>query len=290
VDFQAFKKYLNKYLKLFRFRLHAFCLLSNHFHLLLENTDIPALSEFMRRLLTAYTVYYNRRQERHGHLFQGRFKSLIVDKTEYLISLSRYIHLNPDPASKSVDLESYEGSSLRYYVKGREPAWLYTKEILSWFNGDRMKYAQYVREDLNQEITWTVHSQRFIGGKDFVQRIKNRLQSKIGDKALPNHEDIEIERSARIIDMVAKHFGVNGNKIKVARSARGSMKKARQAAIFLFREHLPWPLWKIATHLNLKNQDTVLYHLRMIEKDKEILRDMSILSEMASNIQIYSVD
>ena len=113
-EMDKFLGYLEKYSKIFNFRIHAWCLMPNHFHLLLESTDQARLSELMRRLLTAYTIFCNRRRGRHGHLFQGRFKSFVVDKSEYLLELSRYIHLNPARMKKQVDPEIYYGSSLRF--------------------------------------------------------------------------------------------------------------------------------------------------------------------------------
>ena len=77
-----------------RFVVHAYCLMTNHFHLLLRVKDIP-LSKFMRRLLTGYAVTFNLRHNRSGHLFQNRYKSIVCDEEEYLLELVRYIHLNP---------------------------------------------------------------------------------------------------------------------------------------------------------------------------------------------------
>lgn len=130
-DREKFLKYMSRYLDIFEFRLHTFCILANHFHLFSESTQRPVLSEFMRRLLTANTVYLNRRGGRHGHLFQGRFKSHIVKKFFYLLALSRYIHLNPARLAKTWEPDRFAGSSLLCYINGREPQYLYTKEILS---------------------------------------------------------------------------------------------------------------------------------------------------------------
>ena len=75
-------------------RLHAFVLMSNHFHLIVE-TPKANLSEFIRQFNISYTCYYNRLHGRIGHLYQGRFKAIVVDKDSYLLELSRYVHLNP---------------------------------------------------------------------------------------------------------------------------------------------------------------------------------------------------
>ena len=79
---------------LFEMRLYLYCLMSNHVHLVL-GTPRANLSRFMQRLETAYTVYFNHRHRRCGHLFQGRFGSVLVEEDEYMLKLSRYVHLNP---------------------------------------------------------------------------------------------------------------------------------------------------------------------------------------------------
>src|SRR5918992_1386893 len=85
---------LRSALEIFSVRVHAYVLMSNHFHLIIE-TPKANLSKFMRQFNISYTGYYNRRHRRSGHLYQGRFKAVVVDKDSYLLELSRYVHLNP---------------------------------------------------------------------------------------------------------------------------------------------------------------------------------------------------
>ena len=93
-DFRKFLAYLKKAKEKFNFYLYAYCLLDNHYHLLLE-TSQANLSQIMQYLNTAYTIYYNTKHKRHGHLFQGRFKSILIEADSYFAELTRYIHLNP---------------------------------------------------------------------------------------------------------------------------------------------------------------------------------------------------
>ncbi len=90
----GFFRYLVQSINIYSIKFYSYVLMSNHFHLLLE-TPKANLSEFMRKFNITYTGYYNRRHDRVGHLYQGRYKSVLVDKNEYLSVLSRYIHLNP---------------------------------------------------------------------------------------------------------------------------------------------------------------------------------------------------
>ncbi len=93
-DRSIFIEILGRSTKTYNIRLYSYVLMKNHFHLLLE-TPLGNLGEFMRHFNITYTGYFNRRHKRSGHLYQGRYKSLVVDKNEYLSVLSRYIHLNP---------------------------------------------------------------------------------------------------------------------------------------------------------------------------------------------------
>src|SRR5438876_6091110 len=93
-DREIFLERLRGSLGIYQAILHAYVLMSNHFHLIVE-TPKANLSEFMRQFNISYTGYYNRRHRRSGHLYQGRFKAVVVDKDSYLLELSRYVHLNP---------------------------------------------------------------------------------------------------------------------------------------------------------------------------------------------------
>src|SRR5438093_5381003 len=110
---------------------HAYCLMANHYHLLVE-TPKPNLSLGMRQLNGIYTQAFNRRHRRVGHLFQGRFKAILVEKDAYLLELSRYIHLNPWRVKRSYDPFKYRWSSLQAYVGAAvAPGWLTVKEVLA---------------------------------------------------------------------------------------------------------------------------------------------------------------
>jgi len=274
-DRNKFLSYLIKYAALFEFRIHVWCLVSTHFHLLIETTQQASLSEMMRRLLTAYTVYFNRRHGRHGHLFQGRFKSLVVDRTEYLLALSRYIHLNPMTGSQSINPETYTGSSLHYYIHGKEPSWLYTKEILDWFGGDRRLYAKFVREGLCEDTKIPIYHQKFVGGEHFAKRIWKRMETaekrkQSTSQSDSSRKDMNIIKAEVIVKKVADYFSCTPQIIRNSTRIRGTVGKARTAAIGLLREELPWMLKQIGEYMNIRSIDCVKYHLKQIQNEKEM--------------------
>ena len=150
---------LGKSLEIFKVQLHGYVLMDNHFHLIL-NTPLGNLSRFAQRFNTAYTVYYNRRHKRSGHLYQGRYKAILVEKDNYLLELSRYIHLNPvkikrikkDPIEKQIDfLRKYNWSShLGYGLLKYRQGFVNYNSVLEYFGGDNKKgrkgYRGFVEE------------------------------------------------------------------------------------------------------------------------------------------------
>ncbi len=114
-------------------QIYAFCLMPNHFHLLVKTLALP-LSVFMRRLLTGYSVYFNKRHKRVGRLFQNRYKSFVVDEESYLLELIRYIHLNPIRA-KIIDdlstLDTWPFSGHATLMGKVASSWLDANEVLS---------------------------------------------------------------------------------------------------------------------------------------------------------------
>lgn len=126
--------------------LLCFCLMNNHFHLLIYQFENPtAITDFMRRVLTTYTMYFNKRHDRIGPLFQSVYKSSRVSRENYLLHISRYIHMNPRA------YKFYAFSSLPYYQGVVCPAWLKPKRILSMFNGDYMEFLNDY-EDYKQSL------------------------------------------------------------------------------------------------------------------------------------------
>jgi hypothetical protein len=106
----------------------------NHFHLLLKQNTADGMSKLLRRVSTTYALYFNKRNNRVGHLFQGIYKAVMVSNESYLLHLSRYIHLNPNELGLTrMNLVSYPYSSYPYYLGQKSAEWLNTNFILSFF-------------------------------------------------------------------------------------------------------------------------------------------------------------
>lgn len=115
--------------------LLAFCLMSNHFHLLIYQREQGSLARFMKSLMTSYSRYFNLKYKRTGSLFESRYKASLISSDEYLLHVSRYIHLNP----RSWRLYPY--SSLIFYRRGNEPEWLQTQRVLNQHDSREGYYA-----------------------------------------------------------------------------------------------------------------------------------------------------
>jgi putative transposase len=127
--------------------LLAYCLMPNHFHLLIKLITYSGMTELMQKVLTAYSMYFNKRYERVGHLFQGRYKAAVVDNGEYLLHLSRYIYENPLELfgmTRTV-LVSYPYSSYAYYLKVKHANWINTEYILGFFD-EKQTYQDFVED------------------------------------------------------------------------------------------------------------------------------------------------
>lgn len=116
--------------------LLTYCLMPNHFHLLIKQITINGMSKLMQHLLTTYSMYFNKRNNRVGHLFQGRYKAALVDNDSYLLHLSRYIHTNPTHLTGPgpVNLTNYPYSSYTYYLGNKKSDWIKPELILKFFD------------------------------------------------------------------------------------------------------------------------------------------------------------
>ncbi|MBW1920759.1 MAG: transposase [Deltaproteobacteria bacterium] len=274
-DEERFLGYLEKYAAVFKYKVHCYCLMPNHIHLLLE-TEEANLSKIMQRLLSAYTLYFNKKHNQTGHLFQGRFKSLVVEKDDYLIELSRYIHLNPVRANIVKKPEDYRWSSLGYYLGGRSNNFLWVEDILSPFGGDGMAYLEFVYEGIDREFTPSITQSLYLGSKDFIKKIKDTL----GENETEEKQESDIS-FARLKEGVCKYFQVSPDDITKARRREHDIRQSRKVLIYLARQYTPMTLSEIGVELGGASPQLVSNAFREVELDKN-LRELAttIFSQM----------
>lgn len=173
-DFEKFLSILGKVCERYNWMVYAYCLMGNHYHLLLETPEAN-LSMGMRQLNGTFTQAINRKYQRVGHLFQGRFKAILVDKDAYLLELSRYVVLNPVRANMVQSLDDWPWSSWHVMTgKAAPPNWLYTDALLAMFAKQatvaREKYVKFVFQGKSVPVWDKLSNQIFLGNDDFVQR------------------------------------------------------------------------------------------------------------------------
>jgi len=181
-DYQAFFRALSEQKQKTPFLIYSFCLMPNHFHLLME-TKRFSLSVIMQQLLTRYVKRFNFRHQHVGHLFQGRYKAILCQKDSYLQELIRYIHLNPVRARMVKEVSAWKWSSHREYL-GKVKAELTDNRFpLSLFHKDlgssRMHYARFVNEGLemgHQEEFYPSPSRPCLGEESFVDDYRERVR------------------------------------------------------------------------------------------------------------------
>jgi len=179
VDRQKWLEILAQVCSRFNWRSHAWCQMDNHYHLIIETAEAN-LSQGMRQLNGVYTQYYNRRHNLSGHVYQGRFKSILVDKSTYLLELSRYVVLNPLRATMINNIQDWQWSSyLAMIGEQAPPEWLEVDWLLSQFGNKRQlaigHYKDFVRAGIGLPSLWlNLQNQMFLGEDEFIANIQKK--------------------------------------------------------------------------------------------------------------------
>lgn len=217
-DREKFLEYLASATERYGAVIHAYCLLSNHYHLLMETPE-GNLSQIMRHVNGAYTTYFNVKRKRTGHLFQGRFKAILVEADEYALELSRYIHLNPVRAGMVSRPEEYRWSSYNNYIgQDNAPLWLKMETILDYFNSSakeaRQKYRSFVEDLLGKEYDSpfkNTFGAAVLGSAEFIETVtREHLSEKEIDRTVPSVRKFKTKPEPKeILKAVAAIMGGN---------------------------------------------------------------------------------
>jgi putative transposase len=241
-DREKFLEYLGKAVERFGIKVHTYCLMTNHYHFLMETPDAN-LSRAVQWVNVSYAAYFNRRRRRRGHLFQGRFKSILVDADAYLKQLSRYIHLNPLRANMVDQLVLHPWSSYPAFVgKAKVPDWLEMGWLLSLFGKSRKQafkaYRNFVEEIEPAGVenpAKDVVGGFILGRVEFVNWVKDTYLSQRSDETeIPQLKDMKPRPTPHdVVGAVCDEFGCDAEWI-VQKGKKGNT--ARDVAIYLSRE------------------------------------------------------
>ncbi len=232
----------------FAIRLHAYCWMENHVHMALQVREEP-LSKLMQNISQRYTWWFNKRHDRSGHVFQGRYKAILVDKDVYLKELIRYIHLNPVRAGLVTDPLAYPRSSHAAYAGSiRPPEWLCIDYGLRQFGATepaaRAVYLHFMGRTTGEELLEKLRrgsrtEGRILGSDDFIQ-------ATLGRKIEPDQAQIGINA---LVGLVAGVFQIPAREMTSASRARKPA-QARAMATLIGVDHCGYLVSDFARHFN----------------------------------------
>ena len=244
-DRAAFLSILKQSQEIYQVEVLAYVLMENHFHLLVK-TPLGNLQEFMRHFNISYTSYFNRRNKKMGHLYQGRYKSFLIDADNYLQEVSRYIHLNPIRVRAKSDLtlpekekylRGYRWSSLGGYLEPRGRAdFLKADEVLSEFGGNtrrgRKGYEHFVKEGIEKGVESPLGAGKghgIVGEQDFVERVREMFERKgVRSREVPGLRKVVLAvEPKRILEVISKVIRMDSGKLMGRWVRKGGRKGER---------------------------------------------------------------
>lgn len=284
LDRNRFYLFLQQGVERYRFRVHSFCLMTNHIHLALQVGDIP-LSRILQSLVGRYTRWANWRKNRVGHLFQGRYKAIMVDADAYLAELVRYIHLNPVRAEMVNDPGEYRWSSHRAYCGEETIPWLTTELVLNCMSQSeadaRRKFQEFVTDGIADG-----HRQEFHSGSEGDSRL-------LGDDTFADKVLDEAERRSRMkipvdrfLEVLCTHYSFASLQELAGHNRTAS--EARGMAARLAMEAGICTLTELAGKMgrDVSTLSSAAERIRAREKrERQIVEQVAALSQQLAQLQ-----
>jgi putative transposase len=289
-DRQKFLDIVKRTKDRYGYLLHAYALMDNHYHLLIE-TPKANISQIMQNINTSYTVYINRKYGRSGHLFQGRFKGIIVDKESYLVELSRYIHLNPVRARITERPEQSKWTSYEAFInKKTDNGLVTTEDTLTYFSQKRddavIAYKMFVESGIEggDNPFEDVEAGLVLGRDGFIEGILDLLSKINNDVEMPQLRQLRVDVPAeKVIKCCSRYYGMKEEDL----ISRGKGKIERQLAIYMTKVYSNKRTNKeIGEYFGIRGP-AVSGILKAVEsrmmKDKVLRKDIEFLTERMKN-------
>lgn len=267
-DYNKFFEYLMLAKTKYNFNLYAYCLMPNHYHLFIQILQ-PNLSKIMHYINTSYTIYYNRKQNEKGHLFQGRFKSILVDEDNYFFELTRYIHLNPVKA-KIVSLpQKYKWSSFNGYIKPKTDRYLDYSEIESRLAMNPKEYKNFVLGNIHEKETLlnNVYAGFLLGEKEFIKDKVKKLGRQIESGNFSHKK--KIKSSVLVEDIITEAGKIFKEDVSNIINKKNSTSNTRKAVIYSMRRLTTLNNKQIGKYFNITDSAVGKAEKRVAELLKE---------------------
>jgi len=264
-DREKFLSYLESATERYAAAIHAYCLMDNHYHLLME-TPTGNLSEIMRHINGAYTTYFNVKRNRSGHLMQGRYKAILLEADAYAKELSRYIHLNPVRSGAVTRPQDYPWSSYRYYSGDKKKhEWLRVAFILGFFgkkvSAAQKRYRAFVEEKIGQEARSPLKEvvcSTILGSVEFVKAVsKKHLEDKKPDREVPALRKLSGQLSIAAIEKAAEEV------------FRKEAKTGKKVSLYLSHRYSGMRLKEIGNYFGISESGVTQASRRLGEKIEE---------------------
>jgi len=273
-DYWSFIELLQEVTDIFNLKVAAYCLMPNHYHLLIRTPDAN-LSRSMRHLNGVYTQRFNKRHSCDGQLFRGRYKSIVVESDSYALELVRYIHRNPLESRLVNDLQKYQWSTHKPYLSdAKKWKWLHKEYILKMFSKSKTEsiklYKQFVLKDTPEEINKIFGRKNLpvvIGSENFVDLIKDRFFNSKDFEEVPEAKSLapDIEK---IKHMVCKAYNIKETDLYVSR--RGYFNEPRNVAIYLVRYLRNDKLRTVGSQFRIEKYSTVSSIVEKVKSEMKV--------------------
>lgn len=260
-DREEFIKVLRETIELWNLQVSAYCLMSNHYHLLVRTPD-GNLSRCMRHLNGVYTQRFNRRHSKEGQLFRGRYKAVLVDDDSHLLEVLRYIHRNPLRSGIVKAPDNYPWSSHKGYLSwANKWSWLQKKELLAMLATVKSRqipaYLDFVSKGEPEEIE-KFYSRKnlpsILGNASFKEYIREMFSDFINKPEIPGAKVLAPD-AEKVIAAVCKHYRIS--KDRLLASKRGTANLPRDVAIYLVRHQCRMTLPSVGRVFGIANYSSV---------------------------------
>ena len=279
-DFKKFLGYVLVAREKFKFHFYAYCLMNNHYHLLIETTQ-PNISRIMQYINTSYTIYYNIKRNKCGHLFQGRYKSIIVETDAYFTELTRYIHLNPVRANIVDSPEKYQWSSYKAYIEKDSGEYIDKVRVKSLLGMSPSQYRGFVLAGIKgvKNPLKDVYAGFIVGSVGFIKDKLKDLKYQVEREELAHKRAIKnMIAPQEIIKEVAAYYKQTPEDL--CKSKKRPM-TAKKTAIYLLTKKTGLTNTEIGVFFNMRHSavsKAALGFTREMNDRKEYVKAINLIT------------